>query len=108
MSMVRVNQPFTSGIYCYALYLYVHECFGRPGEAGEFLCSTFPLPNWLRAFFMIWIVIVLAPSPHGCLSVLLYWIFRGVVMFVCYVLGLVAGKLHLEKVEDLLLRKYWA
>lgn len=105
---MRINPPVSSGIYCYALYLYAHECFESPTEWKKFLCSTFLIPDCLRGIAIVWAFSVFAPSQHGLNVIFLFWTGRLALIFGCLVVGWVAKKFSWVKVHELLSRKYWA
>lgn len=63
-----------SGIFPYALYMYLKGPLNKPGEVVNHWFLPFPITRWVMGFVVSIILIFTVPETQGCMVVFFYYL----------------------------------
>jgi hypothetical protein len=64
-----------SGIFPYALYVYLKGPLNKPGEVVNHWFLPFPITRWTMGFLVSIILILTVPQTQGCIVVFFHYLF---------------------------------
>jgi hypothetical protein len=77
-----------SGIYPYALHIYLKYCLEKPSEIVNHWFLLFPINRWMMGFTVFFFSCLVTPETQACLAVGLYNGFASFLILTKYLTGL--------------------